>query len=67
MPEPDRSKHDGYIKNYLRTREVKIIGIGREVTRLRKDGTLFPFYLSISEVQLSGSKVYTGFVHDITE
>jgi len=67
MPEPDSSRHDGYIRHYEETGEKRIIGIGREVTGMRKDGSLFPFYLSISEVQLTDRKVYTGFVHDITK
>jgi two-component system sensor kinase FixL len=67
MPEPDSSSHDGYIHNYLTTGKRKIIGIGREVTGLRKDGSTFPFYLSISEVVLADRKVFTGFVHDITK
>jgi two-component system sensor kinase FixL len=67
MPEPDKSHHDQYIGNYHRTGIGKIIGIGREVTGQRKDGSVFPFYLSISEVQLADRKVYTGFIHDITE
>ncbi|MBC5992293.1 PAS domain-containing sensor histidine kinase [Pontibacter cellulosilyticus] len=66
MPEPDRSLHDSYMHHYHVTGEKRIIGIGREVTGMRKEGTIFPFYLSISEVQLSERKVYTGFVHDIT-
>lgn len=66
MPEPDRSRHDGYMKNYQRTGVGKIIGIGREVTGRRKDGSTFPFHLSISEVELYDRKVYTGIVHDIT-
>ncbi|MGV3503878.1 MAG: sensor histidine kinase [Adhaeribacter sp.] len=67
MPEPDHSRHDGYMHNYLTTGRKKIIGIGREVTGLRKDGVTFPFYLSISEVQLADRKVFTGFIHDITQ
>ncbi len=67
MPEPDHSRHDGYIDNYHRTGQRKIIGIGREVSGLKKDGTVFPLYLSISEVQLTDRKVYTGFIHDITK
>jgi two-component system sensor kinase FixL len=67
MPEPDRSRHDGYIHNYLTTGRKRIIGIGREVTGLRKDGTIFPFYLSISEVALADRIVFTGFIHDITQ
>ena len=66
MPEPDRSLHDSYMHHYHVTGEKRIIGIGREVTGMRKDGTIFPFYLSISEVQLADRKVYTGFIHDIT-
>ncbi|MEJ8804482.1 PAS domain S-box protein [Pontibacter sp. H249] len=67
MPEPDSSLHDSYMHHYHVTGEKRIIGIGREVTGMRKDGTIFPFYLSISEVQLGDRKVYTGFVHDITK
>lgn len=66
MPEPDRSLHDGYMKHYHDTGEKRIIGKGREVTGQRKDGSLFPLHLSVSEVQLGGRKVYTGFVHDVT-
>jgi two-component system, LuxR family, sensor kinase FixL len=67
MPEPDKSQHDGYMENYQRTGHKKIIGIGREVTGLRKDGTKFPFVLSVSETFIEGKRVYNGFVHDITE
>ncbi|MDX5421566.1 MAG: PAS domain S-box protein [Hymenobacteraceae bacterium] len=67
MPEPDRSLHDNYMYHYHETGEKRIIGIGREVTGLKKDGTIFPLYLSISEVKLEDRKVYTGFIHDITQ
>jgi two-component system sensor kinase FixL len=67
MPEPDKSQHDGYMHNYEATGRKRIIGIGREVTGLRKDGTQFPFFLSVNEVQAEGKRIYTGFVHDITQ
>jgi two-component system, LuxR family, sensor kinase FixL len=67
MPSPDREKHDSYVANYLRTRHAKIIGIGREVVGLRKDGTTFPMDLAVSEVKLSDRRLFTGFVRDITE
>jgi two-component system, LuxR family, sensor kinase FixL len=67
MPEPDSGRHDGYMERYHQTGVPRIIGIGREVTGLRKDGSVFPFFLSVSEVLLEGRRVYTGFVHDITQ
>ena len=66
MPPPDRSNHDNYISRYQHTGVPHIIGIGREVTGLRKDGTKFPFRLGVSEVQYSGRKIFTGFIHDLS-
>jgi two-component system sensor kinase FixL len=67
MPEPDRSRHDGYIARYRSTGERHIIGIGRIVTGKRRDGTTFPMHLSIGEMQSEGRIYFTGFVRDLTE
>lgn len=68
MPQPHRERHDGYLERYQKTRQARIIGIGREVEGLRKDGTRFPFRLSVSELKSeAGQTLYTGVVHDITE
>src|SRR5580698_546265 len=66
MPPPDREQHDEYLHRYQRTGDPHIIGKGREVTGLRKDGSTFPFRLGVSEVQFSGRKIYTGFIHDLS-
>jgi two-component system, LuxR family, sensor kinase FixL len=67
MPEPYRSAHDGYLLRHQTTGEKRIIGIGREVWGLRKDGTIFPFRLAVSEVKYKDRIIYTGFVHDLSQ
>lgn len=67
MPEPYHKEHDGYIQRYQETHEAKIIGIGREVQGRKKDGTVFPLRLAVSEVDLGDKVIYTGIVHDLSE
>jgi|AGTN01.2.fsa_nt_gi PAS domain S-box/PAS domain S-box/PAS domain S-box len=66
MPEPDRSQHDGYLRNYLWSGKAKIIGSGREVQGQRKDGSLFPMDLAVGEARLGGRRIFAGTVRDIT-
>lgn len=66
MPNPDRDRHDSYISRYLATGERHIIGFGRVVTGLRRDGSTFPMELSIGEAAASGSRIFTGFIRDLT-
>ena len=67
MPDPDRSQHDAYIERYNRTKEPRIIGIGREVQGLKKNGTMFPFRLAVSEVILNNRIIFTGIIHDLSD
>jgi PAS domain S-box-containing protein len=67
MPSPYREKHDSYISNYIQTGRSRIIGIGREVDALRKDGTTFPVELALSEVQTVNGRLFTGILRDISE
>lgn len=67
MPSPYRENHDSYVADYLRTGERKIIGTGREVRGLRKDGSTFPLYLAVSEVRVGHKRLFTGILRDISD
>lgn len=67
MPSPDREQHDGYMRHYLTTGEQKIIGLGREVTALKKDGTRFPVHLSVGKMKSEGKRSFTGILHDLSD
>lgn len=67
MPEPDAGHHDGYIRKYLETGVGGIINVGREVLGKRKDGSIFPVHLSISELRMDKRRLFTGTIRDLTE
>lgn len=67
MPTPYYEEHDEYLNRYLKTGERRIIGIGREVHGRRKDGSVFPMYLAVSEFFIGKRRMFTGIVRDITE
>ncbi|MEO8034891.1 MAG: PAS domain S-box protein, partial [Acidobacteriota bacterium] len=67
MPSPYRQEHDGYLSRYLATGRPKVIGLGREVTGRRQDGTLFPLHLSVGEANVGGQRKFTGILHDLSE
>ncbi|HXZ18290.1 MAG TPA: PAS domain S-box protein [Roseiarcus sp.] len=66
MPEPFRSEHDGYMATYLRTGEAHIIGYGRVVQAVAKDGTILPIDLTVGEARVEGRRIFTGFLRDLT-
>ncbi|MBE0469834.1 MAG: PAS domain S-box protein [Methyloprofundus sp.] len=67
MPSPHREAHDSYIHNYLSTGVERIMGIGREMEGQKKDGSLFPMELSVSQITHKGQIQFVGMVRDITE
>lgn len=66
MPEPDKSAHNGYLQNFIETGEAKIIGIGRDVVALRKNGEEFPAHLGVGEMTVDGRKSFLGSITDLT-
>lgn len=67
MPSPFRDEHDSYIDNYLTTANPKVIGTGREVTALTKDGRQFPAELAVSVMRIHGRIMFTGLIRDVSE
>ncbi len=79
IPEPDRSKHEGYMENYCRTGHGQEyvgrpylsgshgIGLGREVEGVRKNGERLALYLAVSEYFVAGKRHFTGVMRDIRE
>ncbi|MFZ1810051.1 MAG: ATP-binding protein [Candidatus Nitrotoga sp.] len=67
MPEPHRSGHDGYMERYDQTGQAHIIGIGREVDGLHKNGEHIAVYLAVSEYFVGGKRYFTGILRDVRE
>ncbi len=67
MPEPYRSMHDEYLGNYLRTGNARIIGGRRELVGMRKDGSILPIDIAVTEMNVAGSRRFIGIIRDITE
>lgn len=59
--------HDGYMKKYKKGAQSKVIGKNRELMAKRKDGSLFPIDLTITELQDKGEVFFVGLVRDITD
>jgi two-component system sensor kinase FixL len=66
MPRNFADQHDQYLANYLRNQKASIIGVGRELLALRKDGSMFPIHLSVNEIQSNEDTMFVGLIRDIT-
>ncbi|MBS0356055.1 MAG: PAS domain S-box protein [Proteobacteria bacterium] len=67
MPEPHRTRHDSYLSNYMESGIARIIGTGREVTAMRRDGSVFPIRLAIGRTEVPGETLFVGFITDISQ
>ena len=66
MPAPYRDEHDGYLRRYLDEGDPRVIGIGREVQGLKRDGSVFPLHLSVGEMLVQGQRKFTAILHDLS-
>ena len=67
MPAPYREQHDEYVSHYVQTGQARIIGIGREVVGRRKNGSVFPMDLAVSEFRLGPRRMFVGIARDVSE
>lgn len=67
MPSPYAEKHDHYLSKYLKTQQKNILDRGREVEGVRKDGSVFPLQLAVSEMFIDEKRMFTGIVRDISQ
>jgi two-component system sensor kinase FixL len=66
MPEPHRSRHAAYLRQYLETGDARIIGIGRELDARRSTGETFPVWLTVGEARTDGGRRFVGIIRDLT-
>jgi len=66
IPELDRDQRNGSLEYYSASDEARAIGLGREVVGQRKDGSIFPMEIAVSEMRLGGQRYFTGILRDNT-
>lgn len=66
MPADLAARHDGFLARYIASGEARIMGRGREVPGMRKDGSVFPLHLAVSEVTVEGRRLFTGILSDLS-
>jgi len=65
IPELDRDQRNGSLEYYSASDEARAHGLGREVVGRRKDGSIFPMEMAVSEMWLGGQRYFTGILRDI--
>ncbi|MFO8212470.1 PAS domain S-box protein, partial [Pseudomonas aeruginosa] len=65
-PPEEAAKHGAYMRRYNETGVRQVIGVGREVTALRRDGTAMVVWLSLSEIDLPGFHVFVAMLRDLS-
>ncbi|MFA6973037.1 MAG: PAS domain S-box protein, partial [Gallionella sp.] len=66
IPELDQDQRNGSLEYYSASDEARAIGLGREVMGRRRDGSIFPMEMAVSEMWLGGQRYFTGILRDIS-
>ena len=67
MTGADNARHDNHLLRYRKTGKRKVIGVGREVEAIRKDGSVFPADIAVGEVRGPDQTRYVGLIRDMTD
>ena len=67
IPTSHAIEHQKYMNKFKETGESKIVGTGRETTAKRKDGTIFPIDIGVTEIWIGESRHFTALIRDITD
>jgi len=67
MPPPFNATHQNHVSTYMRTGVRRIIGAGREVRGMRRDGSIFPLDISVTEMRQGDMVTFIGVLRDITQ
>lgn len=59
-------KHDRYMEQYLNSETPTLVGRMLDVMGKRKDGSLFPIEITVSEARIDNKIFFTGIIRDIT-
>ena len=66
VPDPDLPPHSKIISRHIETGIARIIGTGRDVDALRKDGSIFPVHISVGRCDAGNGPMFVGVLHDLT-
>ncbi|WP_153115116.1 SpoIIE family protein phosphatase [Rhodocyclus tenuis] len=66
MPAPFSREHADHVATYIHGGAPHIIGIGRETLAQRRDGSVFPIDIGVSEVRMDDGRLFVGIIRDIS-
>jgi PAS domain S-box-containing protein len=67
MPEKYRERHATGLKRYVETGVPHVMGARLELEGLKKDGTVFPLEIRMSETRFGDRRLFTAAVRDLTD
>jgi len=67
MPPDISREHDSYLNAYIETGASKIIGKGRLVEGVKKDGTVITLDFKVTKIEVNGEAMFIGLLRDVTD